>query len=196
MPTKYFGTFDIYRLGLELKIHEWALKTCNLIASLPPLFPPWRKAKFSCWKFVHLILCELLWLWAEGQALLKKKKKNCYLWAPPLLKASQNCCATEIQVFLSGWESFHQVKQEKKKISVDRMRSWGSSWKRERRWERSSSCCLFSSAVFRSLKGIFPCSCGSCQLLLAHIPDRASLPLSAAGSWGHFRSSFVHLVLI
>lgn len=56
-----FGESHICRLGFELKIHEWALKTCNLIASLPPLSPCGEKPSLAVEKrkFVHLILCEL-----------------------------------------------------------------------------------------------------------------------------------------
>lgn len=40
-------TFDICRLGFELKIHEWALKTCNLIASLSPCSPCGEKPSLA-----------------------------------------------------------------------------------------------------------------------------------------------------
>lgn len=202
MPTKYVDFWHL-QAGIWIE-NSWMMSTKNLqFNCFPfPIFPLWRKAKFSCWK-----ICALNSLWAF-MALDRGSSPKKILFVgscssprsfPKLLcrrESRFSCGNAEFlwneKVEFPGWESFHQVKKPKKNQNEKlRRESW---WKRE----RSSFCCLFSTAIFRSLKiisgnkgNISLCMCclpGSCQLFLARIPDRASL--SAAGSLGHFRSTF------
>lgn len=202
MPKKYvdFGEGSVCRL----KIHEWALKkTCNLIAFPSPLVPLWRKAKFSCWKIVHLILCELFMALGRGSG--PKKMQFLSSCSSPRSFPKLLChrdpglgffgffwssCGNAAWLGWSQqaeWERDHfgfwrKKKNNKTNQSSHRMINSGGKalGERERSWERGAAFAAFSPLQFSGhLREFF----SLCQLFWDHIPARACL--GSAGPWGH-----------